>query len=126
MITVFKTTLKIEDEQKVKMQQGSRIVKVGEQQGKLTLWYVCDPEAEMVEETFYVVATGQQMPDTFPGAYVDSVQVGDFKVDTPPQMVWHVFFKRKPNVNRGKTVIRRVNPNDDGADIDVRGEGNGA
>lgn len=118
MITVFKTVLKIEDEQKVEMQQGSRILKVANQRGKITLWYMCDPEAGIVEETFYVLGTGQQMPDTFPGLYVASVECEEF--------IWHVFFKKKPNVQRGKTVIKQINPNDDGADVGTRGEDNGA
>jgi len=126
MLAVYKTTLKIADEQKVEMQKGSRIVKVGEQDGTLTLWYTCDPEAELTDETFYVIGTGQQLPDTFPGLYVGSVQIGDYKVDTPPQMVWHVFFKRKPNVQQGKTVVAQVNPNDDGAPVGKRGGENGA
>jgi len=112
MIAIFKTTLKIEDEQKVEMQKGSRIVKAANQHGKITLWYVCDPEAELTDETFYVVGTGQQLPDTFPGQYVDSVACEEF--------IWHIFFKQKPNVQRGKPIVA---PNDDGAPT---GERNGA
>jgi len=123
MITVFKTVLEITDEQKIPMQQGSRITKVGEQGGKLTLWYICDPEAEINDETFYVVGTGQQLPDTFPGTYVGSVQIN---VEGAREMVWHVFFKRKPNVQQGKTVVAQINPNDPGAPVSTRGSDNGA
>lgn len=118
MISVFKTTLKIEDEQKVPMQRGSRILKVAEQNGKVTLWYLCDCEAELTDETFYVIGTGQQLPDTFPGNYVGSCKCEEF--------IWHVFFKQKQNVQRGKTIVAEVNPNDDGADVGTRGNGNGA
>ena len=130
MINVFKTTLKIQDEQKVSMQQGSRILKVDTQFSEddpITLWYMCDPEAELVEETFYVVGTGQQLPDTFPGMYVDSVQVHEVIAEhivgggcDGRTLVWHIFFKKKPNVQRGKTVIKRINPNDDAADVGER------
>ena len=95
------------------MQKGSSIVKVGNQNGKLTLWYICDPEAELVEETFYVINTGQQLPDTFPGMYVDSVINEPWESEdgirdrnaTGDGEVWHVFFKRKPNVQRGEPVV---------------------
>ena len=102
MISIFKTTLDTTDEQKVQMQKGSTIIKVGEQESRITLWYVCDPEAELHEETFYVVATGQQLPDTFPGLYVDTVQIGGGET---VQHVWHVFFKKRPNVQRGEPVV---------------------
>lgn len=115
MISVFKTTLEVTDEQKVPLQEGSAIIKVAEQHGKITLWYVCDPEAELTEETFYVVGTGHQLPDTFPGKYVDSVQIDPF--------VWHVFFKQKPNVK--KPIVAEVNPNDPAADVSKRGGDNG-
>ena len=113
MLSVYKTTLEITDEQKVTIQKGSSIVKIGNQNGKLTLWYICDPEAELVEETFYVVGTGQQLPDTFPGMYVDSVinEPTDTSLDgverNAPRdgLVWHVFFKRKPNVQRDKPIV---------------------
>ena len=113
MLSVFKTTLEITDEQKVTMQKGSSLVKVGNQNGKITLWYICDPEADLVEETFYVIGTGQQLPDTFPGLYVDTVQVQNFEEELDGQgsvrpgeiFVWHVFFKRKPNVQRGEPIV---------------------
>ena len=105
MLTVFKTTLEIADEQKVELQKGSLIVKVGVQEDIVTLWYICDPEAELVKETFYVIATGQQVPDTFPGQYIDSVQKSNGNV-------WHVFFKKRPSVQRGTPVV--ADPDDTG------------
>jgi hypothetical protein len=113
VLSVYKTTLEITDEQKVTMQKGSGIIKVANQNGKLTLWYLCDPEAELVEETFYVVGTGQQLPDTFPGLYVDSVinepaeSLDGIRDRNAPRdgFVWHVFFKRRPNVQRGEPIV---------------------
>jgi len=112
MITVYKTTLKIVDEQKVAIQEGSAIIKVAEYDGKITLWYVCDPEAPLTEETFYVISDGQQLPDTFPGRYVDTVQLTTAmpEPENPTEFVWHVFFKQKPNVQ--KPIV--ANPNDPG------------
>lgn len=125
MISVFKTTLKITDEQKVELQKGSSIFKVDDRPEGITLWYLCDPEAELVEETFYVIRTGQQLPDTFPGLYIDSVET--YEKDDPKTLdetiTLHIFFKKRPNVQRGKTVVAEVNPNDDGAPT---GERNGA
>ena len=118
MINVFKLTLEIKDEQKVQLQKGSSILKCEEQHDKITLWYLCDPEAELSEETFYVVGTGQQLPDTFPGLYVGTAQVGP--------LVWHVFFKKKPNVQRRQPIVATPNPNDDAASVSKRGNDNGA
>ena len=122
MISVFKTTLEVSDEQKVTMQKGSAIIKVAEQRGKITLWYVCNPEAELVEETFYVIGTGQMLPDTFAGAYLNSVQMYDptdpALEHSPREFVWHVFFKQHPNVQRGKPVV--ADPNDPAADVGKR------
>ena len=114
MLAVYKATLKILDEQKIELQKGSTIIKVGEQEGHIVLWYMCDPERELAPQTFYVIGTGQQIPDTFPGLYIGSVQIGDFNVTTPPQMVWHVFFKQQPNVKRGKPIV--ATPKGDGND----------
>lgn len=126
MLTVFKTQLEITDEQKVELQQGSSIVKIDVQDGQLTLWYLCDPERELVEETFYVVGTGQQLPDTFPGIYIDTVEMHHFEEDPDGQgglgqsFIWHVFFKRRPSIQLGKPIVATRNPNDPGM-ADTRG-----
>lgn len=106
MLSVFKLTLKTIDEQKIQIQKGSSILKVANQRDKICIWYMCDPERELIEETFYVVGTGQQVPNTFPGLYIGSVAIDVF--------IWHVFFKRRPNVQRGKTIVATPNPNDPG------------
>lgn len=112
MLTVYKVTLEITDEQKVQIQKGSNIIKVAEQDGKITLWYLCDPEAELSKETFYVVSTGQQLPDTFPGLYIDTVEIHTVIEEDADgggcfgrTDVWHVFFKRKPNVQRDESIV---------------------
>ncbi len=115
MLNVFKTKLEITDEQKVQMQKGSSILKVARQGDDICVWYLCDPERELQDETFYVVGTGNQLPDTFPGAYIDSVII--------PPFVWHVFFKRRPNVQRGKTIV--ASPNDPGQAHTREGGDNG-
>lgn len=116
MLTVYKVTLEIANEQKVELQKGSSIIKVGEQDGHIVLWYICDPERNLDQQTFYVVGTGQQLPDTFPGVYVGSVQIYDMPDANDPvrtsEHVWHVFFKKRPNVQRGRPIV--TTPKGDG------------
>ena len=66
----------------VNLREGSEVLHVGEQNGKLCLWATVDPEAKICPLKFVAIATGHVVP---PGhRHIDTVQIrnGD---------VWHVF-----------------------------------
>lgn len=59
-----------------------KVVCVHEQNGVPTLWIEQDTKLRTVDTTFYVVGTGQELPDA---AYVGTCFIGSY--------VWHVYKK---------------------------------
>lgn len=88
---IWKFGLTTEREQSVPMPTGARILSVGQQQGGLMLWALCDPNVEFSDRHVYVVATG---------SFADMAKVGaaDFKgtVQMPGGLVWHIFAEPSP------------------------------
>lgn len=55
---------------------------------EVTVWYLCDPEAETEELIFRIVGTGWELPDDFANRHywLKSLQHDGY--------VWHVFLKK--------------------------------
>ena len=65
--------------------EGTEILSVGEQVGKLCIWAIVDPDKERCDKAFTIVATGQ--PITFDKArFIGTVQIPYFG-----ELVFHVF-----------------------------------
>jgi hypothetical protein len=83
---IFKYPLKVTDVQTVSMPAGAKLLSVMLQYKALYVWARVDPSGPLVERTFYVVGTGNPLPDedaVWDPAYLGSV------IDDP--FVWHVF-----------------------------------
>lgn len=111
MKTIHKVPLEIAAEQIVALPIGAGLLDCQNQDGELMLWYTFDVAyaSEPAEEvTFYVIGTGHSYPDTLPGKYFRTVQIG--------RLVWHVYFKP---LGPGPAVQRKpivVDPNAPGAE----------
>ena len=62
--------------------KGSRLLAVKEQQGVLTAWLVCDPDATTVRRRLHIYGTGHEVSDNIE-TYVGIVFIDPF--------VWHIF-----------------------------------
>ena len=64
MKTIWKFKLEPELQQSIKMPKEHKVLSVGVTQGDLCLWALVDAETEeYVYRTFYIVLTGQDVPD---------------------------------------------------------------
>lgn len=80
---IFKHVLAITDLQVVKMPYGSKVLHVGEQDGKLCAWTMHGTITERSQyRTFRIVGSGHVFED--PNGYVGTVVMRD-------GFVWHVF-----------------------------------
>lgn len=84
MNIIWKYELKITDNQPILMHEGSEILSVGDQNGKLCLWVMIDKEKPICEKYFCLVGTGQSFSvECPPKRFVGTVIMSRF--------VWHVF-----------------------------------
>jgi hypothetical protein len=81
----------------------------------IDLYVFGDQSGPTIEVTFYVIDTGQQVPDTFAGRHIKTLPKGDGHA-------YHVFMKPP---GKRKPIVAERNPNDPAADTDKRGNGNG-
>lgn len=85
MKAIWKYTLKITDEQSVKMPRGAKILSTASQDGSLCVWAEVDPsrwaKGDTVDVAFAVVGTGNPMSHR--GSFVGTVVMSPF--------VWHVY-----------------------------------
>lgn len=81
----------IDSPQLVEMPEGARILSVQEQQNRICVWALVDPEAKKVSRKFHIFGTGNQLDASgvewfqFLGTVVMSLGV----------FVWHVFEEMK-------------------------------
>ena len=89
MRIIYKQTLEVIDEQKLRLPETAILLDVQAQNGELCLWYLFDPDdPHTIEQTFYVIDTGNPFPDTLPAVYWKTVQLG--------AVVWHIWIKPVP------------------------------
>lgn len=110
MNVIHKTVIPIAPEVVLALPIGASLLDCQDQAGDLALWYSFNLaySLEPAEEvTFYVVGTGQELPDTFPGKYFKTVAIGGD--------VWHIYFKPLPPLPATRKPIV-VDPNGPGAE----------
>lgn len=71
----------------IDLREGSKVLHVGEQNGKLYLWATVDLSAKLWPSTFVAIPTGENVPSDYP--YIGTVQMKNGEV-------WHVFLTAKP------------------------------
>ncbi len=126
MLSVQTYQLLLTDEQKLSVPNVSSIVgaEILRDPDCVLLFVYGDHASEQQELTFYVVSTGQEMPDTFPGTHVRTLPKGD-------GTAYHVFIKPPPqagSVQRGKPIVStpvETPKGDAGDDTKASGGGNG-
>ena len=84
MKTIWKVILEIVDTQKIEVPQGSKVLSVGMQHGKLAMWFLTDPESTVCMSPVRIYGTGHSDDDD-PGTYYGSVQLNG------GNLVFHVF-----------------------------------
>lgn len=90
MRTIHKITLEITDEQTLEMGKKDEILKIGEQNGRLCVWFLTHKIMTTLtgprqKWRFYIFGTGHEITCK-QEHYVDTVQIGAF--------VWHVYMRR--------------------------------
>lgn len=80
--TVHKYQFQLADEAVLFMPKEARFLHVDEQHGLATIWALVDPEAEVEPRKFYVIPTGQQVPNGV--SFLGTIRMDPF--------VWHVFY----------------------------------
>lgn len=95
MRVIYKEILEIVHIQTVEIHADSKILKVDNQNGNLTLWYLCDNLHRKVKKTFAIIGTENPLPENFEEEfeYLDSVLMTSYKLNHIP-FVWHVFKKK--------------------------------
>lgn len=82
MITIYKYTLLLRDEQSVRLPVGAKVLTAQQQGIDICIWAEVDPKARLAVRKFWIVGTGHPVPSS--GAcYLSTVQMGAF--------VWHVY-----------------------------------
>ncbi len=70
----------------LKIPRGSDFLGVGMQGGKVVVWFLCDPEEELVKKTFFIHGTGRMIYSGLNKSnYIGTAQDGGY--------IWHVFCK---------------------------------
>ena len=87
MRTIFKTQLKVCDQQTVQLPRGFKILDIDRQGGMPCIWYECDSEAEKVDVDIYCVGTGQNIDGISSMMYIGTVH------DRSGGFVWHYYLK---------------------------------
>jgi hypothetical protein len=85
MKVIYKQILNVGPKQHIPLEEGSEILSVHEQQGKIYLWYVCDPSEPKTSNWFSVFGTGHPFEET----RGERKYIGTCHMDTG--LVWHVF-----------------------------------
>lgn len=80
---IFKSVIpEITREQFIKMPLGAKILSIQIQHGNVTVWYLCQPEATMVNRRIAIYGTGHEVNGVV-GEYLATIQIGT--------LVWHYF-----------------------------------
>lgn len=91
MKTIHKYTLLITDELQIWLPQGAELLDVQNQNERLCLWVLAEPDAEKECRHFRIVGTGNPIPDAHKLTFVGTVQMKN------GALVWHVFEKETVN-----------------------------
>jgi len=83
MKVIYKYELLIADNQKVELSEDFEILTVQNQDGKLVMWVLIDPDMPECKVNVNIIGTGNPIYNSSVGEYISTVQMGMF--------VWHVF-----------------------------------
>ncbi len=86
-MVIWKAILDVIDLQKMAMPNASRIISVGLQEGRICLWFMCDPTKASEDRVIEIFGTGHPIESAIPRDFLGTVQQGEF--------VWHIF--ARPN-----------------------------
>lgn len=92
MITIWKYPLALTLAQTLTLPKEARILHVGEQAQRLTLWVQVDDLLPHEDRVFIIVGTGHEVPGqtpAYPLRHLGTVQMAD-------GFVWHVFEETQP------------------------------
>ena len=74
------------EEQVLTLPKNATLLDAQAQENRLTVWYMFDADdQDEAPLTIYVVPTGGELPDTFPGVYWRTIQTAGY--------VFHIFLK---------------------------------
>lgn len=79
--SIYKYPLTDTEAQVIEMPVGAKIVSVGQQEGKITLWADVESDSESAERRIFIIGTGWPVPEYL--EYVGTTTRGLF--------VWHIF-----------------------------------
>lgn len=84
-VKIFKYELELIDKQTIDLPTNHQVLSVGVQNNKIMLWVKIDPQSPPTRETFYIIGTGNSMPENCSkySNFIGTVQM--------PPFVWHVF-----------------------------------
>jgi hypothetical protein len=86
--TIYKYPIEVVDEQDIKIPQGAMFLSIQEQDDKIVLYYVVDPdEKETDSHHIVIVGTGHPMDNVGKGIFLGTVKMAGGK------LMWHVFIR---------------------------------
>ena len=89
MLTVYKYTLVVQDEeQHYQLPQGAKIIHCDTQYERITFWALVETDRELEDAWFIVRGTGSPIPVNKEWGYIGSCLVA------AGQLVWHIFKKK--------------------------------
>lgn len=83
--TIWKTVLEPEAVQEIEVPAGADFLCAREQRNDICIWFRCNPDAQKIKRTIYLVGTGHAAPHPMDTRYLGSasLQNGNF--------IYHVF-----------------------------------
>lgn len=90
MRKIYKKRLTVQEKQIVLFKGTDRVIKVEEQSGFLSLWYITDDVSDepFYELIIYIIGTGHTLGDAVDADYVNTVVMQN-------GLVWHVFMHER-------------------------------
>ncbi len=82
---IYKYQFRITSVVHVSMPEGAKVLHFGNQHERLTIWVEVDTDAPIVEKRFWVIGTGQMIPDTVELNYVGTASFNDGR------LIWHLY-----------------------------------
>lgn len=83
MSVVYNLTLAIRDRQELHVPLGAQFLHVQEQNGRICIWYKCDPTKLNVVRTILIVGTGHALP--YNSKHISTI------LTQGGALVWHFF-----------------------------------
>lgn len=83
MYSIYKYNLDLTERQTLNLPKGRKFLDVQVQNGKIVIWLLVDPNAELIGQQFRIIGTGQRLNSIPTGQYLGTVQLDSF--------VWHLF-----------------------------------